>query len=267
MPVLFNRDSLLPHVTLFFRPVASHQPSPTRRRLMLAFLIADPSWCDHFRLVSHAIARHLLNPAKLPPLLRALRAAIFPNNAMGTQSLFPPSSEQELLALRRRCASSLRSLVPNGVARLYFGSNSSGTQSGMGASTLLRTGPSTGGDGSPPDRGPDGQTRPSMPPQQQQKQQRQPASNLTGASSSAAADHMSTSRAGATAGGSPAVTPGARLDDERIVAEIESGILDVFGDAYCNKHLMYAALELLLVRLMPELADRGVIELWAERLS
>ncbi|KAL8340321.1 hypothetical protein RB601_006422 [Gaeumannomyces tritici] len=221
------------------------------------------------RLVSHTIARHLLNPAKLPPLLRSLRAAIFPNNAMGTQSLFPPSSEQELLALRRRCASSLRSLVPNGVARLYFGSNSNsgGTQIGMGTSTLLRTGPSTGGDGSPPDRGPDGQTRPSKSPQQHQQQHQQPASNLTGASNSAAADHMSTSRVGTTAGGPPAVIPGARLDDERIVAEIESGILDVFGDAYCNKHLMYAALELLLVRLMPELADRGVVDLWVERLS
>lgn len=194
---------------------------------------------------------------------------MFPNNAMGTQSLFPPSSEQELLALRRRSASALRSLIPNGVRRLYFGSgrsNIGGTQSGKGASTLLRTGPDTGGDASPPDRSPESQTGPTKPPPQQQKQQRQAMSNLTGASS-CAADHMSTSRAGVTASGSPAATPGGCLDDERIIAEIESGILDVFGDAYCNKHLMYGVLELLLVRLMPELADRGVVDLWAERLS
>ncbi|KAK8049301.1 PXA domain-containing protein [Apiospora phragmitis] len=56
-------------------------------------------------------------------------------------------------------------------------------------------------------------------------------------------------------------------DDDRILSEIETGILDVFSDAYCNKHLMYGVLELILVRLMPELAERGVIDLWEERLS
>lgn len=55
--------------------------------------------------------------------------------------------------------------------------------------------------------------------------------------------------------------------DARIIAEIETDILDVFSDAYCNKHLMYGALELVLVRLMPELAEKGVTELWEERLS
>lgn len=58
-------------------------------------------------------------------------------------------------------------------------------------------------------------------------------------------------------------------DDEesRILSEIETGILDVFSDPYCNKHLVYGILELILVRLMPELAEKGVIELWEERLS
>jgi hypothetical protein len=44
-------------------------------------------------------------------------------------------------------------------------------------------------------------------------------------------------------------------------------MLDVFSDPYCNKHLAYGILELILVRLMPELAEKGVIELWEERLS
>ncbi|KAK7951704.1 uncharacterized protein PG986_007432 [Apiospora aurea] len=66
----------------------------------------------------------------------------------------------------------------------------------------------------------------------------------------------------------PEVTPlQGHKDDDRILSEIETGILDVFSDAYCNKHLMYGALELILVRLMPELAERGVIDLWEERLS
>jgi hypothetical protein len=56
-------------------------------------------------------------------------------------------------------------------------------------------------------------------------------------------------------------------EDDRILSEIEMGILDLFSDSYCNKHLMYGALELILVRLMPELAEKGIIELWEERLS
>ncbi|KAK7751614.1 hypothetical protein SLS62_006440 [Diatrype stigma] len=56
-------------------------------------------------------------------------------------------------------------------------------------------------------------------------------------------------------------------EEERILSEIESGILDVFSDAYCNKHLVYGVLELILVRLMPELAEKGIVELWKERLD
>lgn len=41
----------------------------------------------------------------------------------------------------------------------------------------------------------------------------------------------------------------------------------VLSDEYCNKHLMYGVLELILVRLMPELAEKGVVELLEERLG
>jgi hypothetical protein len=41
----------------------------------------------------------------------------------------------------------------------------------------------------------------------------------------------------------------------------------VFSDAYCNKHLVYGVLELVLVRLLPELTEKGVLELWGERVS
>jgi hypothetical protein len=56
-------------------------------------------------------------------------------------------------------------------------------------------------------------------------------------------------------------------EEERILTAIEMGILDVFGDVYMNKHLMYSILELVLVRLMPELSERGIVELLEERLS
>ena len=44
-------------------------------------------------------------------------------------------------------------------------------------------------------------------------------------------------------------------------------VLNAFGDSYCNKHLLYGVVELIVVRLMPELAEKGVEELLEERLS
>lgn len=54
--------------------------------------------------------------------------------------------------------------------------------------------------------------------------------------------------------------------DDGLVDELEHLLL-VFDDAYCNKHLIYSLLELVLVRLMPELSEKGVAELWEERLG
>jgi len=56
------------------------------------------------------------------------------------------------------------------------------------------------------------------------------------------------------------------LKEER-KREIQVRVLDLFEDAYFNRHLLYGVMELLLVRLMPELAEKGVRELWEERLS
>lgn len=53
---------------------------------------------------------------------------------------------------------------------------------------------------------------------------------------------------------------------ERVLDDIETGFLDIFSDPYCNKHLLYSLLELVIVRLMPELAERGVVDLLEERL-
>lgn len=138
---------------------------------------------------------------------------------MGTQTLFPPESDEELRAMRRKCASALWTLVPRSVGRLYYG--------GSVSSWLARW--FTGSDSSP-----------LVPPDGESP------------------------RSGPISGGD------VHLDgdpDARILSEIETDILDVFSDPYCNKHLMYSALELVLVRLMPELAEKGVMELWEERLN
>jgi hypothetical protein len=56
-------------------------------------------------------------------------------------------------------------------------------------------------------------------------------------------------------------------EEARSLAAIEDGIVDIFSDTYYNKHLIYSVLELVLVRIIPELAERGVGELWKERLA
>ncbi|KAF4587809.1 PXA domain-containing protein [Ophiocordyceps camponoti-floridani] len=55
--------------------------------------------------------------------------------------------------------------------------------------------------------------------------------------------------------------------DEAEALEQVDGLLAVWGDEYCNRHLVYALVELLVVRVLPELAERGVSDLWRERLG
>ena len=54
-------------------------------------------------------------------------------------------------------------------------------------------------------------------------------------------------------------------ESEEMLSQIEEGILDVFGNIYLNRHLIYNILELAVVRLVPELAESGVAELLADR--
>lgn len=162
----------------------------------------------------------------LPTALRNLRGALFPNNAMGTQTLFPPESDQEIRALRRKCASALWSLCPSSVGRLYFG--------GSGSSWLAAKFAYNSSDKNP---------------------------DLLAPSTIIASQ-----RSGPTTdngGDDPEVVD----PDADILTVIETDILDVFSDPYCNKHLMYGALELVLVRLMPELGEQGIAQLWEERLN
>lgn len=69
----------------------------------------------------------------------------------------------------------------------------------------------------------------------------------------------------------PAVLPAMRTffaaeDRDALVEEVEH-VLDVLGDRYANKHLVFAIIELVVVRLIPELAQRGADDLLAERLG
>ena len=52
---------------------------------------------------------------------------------------------------------------------------------------------------------------------------------------------------------------------DEMLEEVEEDILDVFGNESMNKHLIYSILELIVVRLVPELAEKAPSELLAER--
>lgn len=297
--------------------------------------------CVDYRLLSHGINRYILDADKLPPLLRSIRGAMFPNNMPGKSTLSAPSSDIELRTLKRRCASSLWALVPKGVGRLYFNGgllraspdsrrdrrSEHGKTEGSAAEVKGRdmggedehrnekktntmmikgekgreqspTGSRSGsGSGSESQAYSRSRSRPQF-----QRTAPVPTSPNTGGLGLPGQQHPPSS-ASATAtnannaknpnnntnpisggnGSAPRLTQDDEKgrhdheldadeslrfddDDEEILEEIETGILDVFGDAYCNKHLVYAALELILVRLLPELAEKGALELWAERI-
>lgn len=54
-------------------------------------------------------------------------------------------------------------------------------------------------------------------------------------------------------------------DEDSIINTIEDDILRPFEDEYLNKHIVYSILELVLVRIMPELGEQPVSALLAER--
>jgi len=63
----------------------------------------------------------------------------------------------------------------------------------------------------------------------------------------------------------PASDSSADAEKDEAMAQIEA-LLDVLGDAYLNKHLIFAALDHVVCRLFPEMKDIGVEDLVRDRL-
>ncbi|CAJ2509878.1 Uu.00g057780.m01.CDS01 [Anthostomella pinea] len=224
------------------------------------------------RLLSHYIHVYVLDAAQLPPLLRAIRAAVFPNNAPGSSSLMAPSSDEQLAVLRRRCASALLALVPKRVGRLYYGSTTwpwSGSKASSEPQSRdnSRSGPleSNTSNRTADDISSTGEEVPRVRFTDEGKPGKRKDTTLT---SDPNRQFPETGERPDEAGDDyQADMCHEDEDEDRILSEIETGVLDVFSDAYCNKHLVYGILELVLVRLIPELAERGIDDLWEERLS
>lgn len=122
---------------------------------------------------------HILNPAYIPRLLKIVRATLFPNNASGPPRRIPDAAE--IIAIRRRCAQTIVSAIPDALLYRYFDVKKA-------------------------------------------------------------------------------------EGDEKLIDEIEE-MLGLLGDAYLNKHLIYNLIELVIVRLLPEMGEKGVNELMKERLG
>jgi len=128
------------------------------------------------RLLSHHIRTTLLDASRIPTLLRAIRATVFPGNTLGPPRVPPPP--EEALAIKRRCAEVLLDAVPVVVSMRYF----------------------------------------------------------------------------------------ATSEREEMVREVEE-ILGVLEDPYLNKHLIFGIVEMIVVRLVPEMGEMGVRELMELRLG
>ena len=59
--------------------------------------------------------------------------------------------------------------------------------------------------------------------------------------------------------------PDVDVEESFLLGTIESDLLDLFGDAYCNKHLVYAIIETVVAKVLPELSERSVSELMEDR--
>ena len=59
--------------------------------------------------------------------------------------------------------------------------------------------------------------------------------------------------------------PLGKEEREELLTIIEHDVLDPFSDAYCNKHVIFAIIEMVLVKLIPELSEHNVSSLMEER--
>lgn len=59
---------------------------------------------------------------------------------------------------------------------------------------------------------------------------------------------------------------GERAERDTWLKDVDD-VLNVFSDTYANKHLVFGIIELVIVRLVPEMAEKGVEELLKERIN
>jgi hypothetical protein len=172
-------------------------------------------------------------------------------------------SETEIAAIKRRCAASLLALIPRSLARTFFGVSSAAPPPCSGDRTCsTSTSPSltTASPSQPPSRANGGvQPRPAI----QGKEATLSSSPSLSVSSTALPEgsgHLAAERL--RTGDDPS---GIDLEEEYLLDTIENDILDVFADEYCNKHLIYSIIEIVLAKVLPEVSEYSVEDLLEDR--
>ncbi|KAJ5894146.1 PX-associated sorting nexin 13 [Penicillium taxi] len=152
-------------------------------------------------------------------------------------------SESEIATIKRECAAGILAMIPRQVARSFFGLQSADsfcTGSSSSPVTIASSGKGREcGDqvrSTSPIR-----TAPSLPEQKNgipaERSEQRPDEH----------DKVVDS------------------DEEFLLQAIETDLLDLLSDEYCNKHLIYAIIETVLAGVLPELANRSVAGLMEDR--
>ncbi|KAL4941475.1 PXA domain-containing protein [Aspergillus oleicola] len=175
----------------------------------------------------------------------AITSATIATDTATTAGLPPLSADQqrrpsptEVASIRRKCALGILSLVPSPIARRVLG-------------IPAGTGPG-------PRRNSTHPQSPAQSPSHQFQESGPGAKQFDPPSLSLDGDNASAS--------DPSGINGDADEEELLLIEaVESDILDLFADEYCNKHLIYSIIETVLAKLLPELSECSIAELVEDR--
>ncbi|KAL4927951.1 PXA domain-containing protein [Aspergillus undulatus] len=147
-------------------------------------------------------------------------------------------SPAEIASIRRKCALGILSLVPRPIVRRVLGlPTQAGTGSGPRRNSTHPESPTQSPTSQVPESGPGTREIDHHPSDNEAKS----ASELSGIDGDADSEELF------------------------LVEAIESEILDLFADEYCNKHLVYSIIETVLTKLLAELSDRSITDLMEDR--
>lgn len=186
----------------------------------------------------------------------------------GPENRIGPSIS-EIAAIKRRCAASLLAVIPLNVARTLFGVPPVSSSDRTCSAATGNSSSTTISDQSPPSSlDGDGGGHPRSSSQVQGKGTvLSPQASLLSSPASAVAGLASES--GDYRAGQRTDEQNEEFDLDReelyFLEAIETDVLDLLADEYCNKHLVYSIIETVLSRVLPELTERSVQDLMEDR--
>lgn len=171
-------------------------------------------------------------------------------------------SNSEIATIKRQCAVSLLAVIPRSVARIFFGvPPSSNPDRTCSAATGCSPSPNRSPPSPPSSRAEQGGVQASAS-FQEPKSGALSTSPLSSSATTVAIPNNSNETTS-----QPNTDDTNQLDPEELflLETIETDLLDVLADEYCNKHLVYSIIETVLAKVLPEMAERTIAELMEDR--